>query len=198
MKSKNRLRFDLTTEGGRSLLQQFFPELAKTIPATTSELLIVDALAAHRELLTADPPYAAAVGARQAEAAQKRAALEAKVSAQLAAANARAAKKTAKAEAKPGSVIETDGPEPEEFAEPNGHDQAVEDMGIDDPNMSPAEAKEAGLALMRELFGAGKVAEMKAIQKAWGVAKFYDIPNEKGHEFYRQALQTMHETGLRK
>lgn len=197
MKSKNRLRFDLTTEGGRSLLQQFFPELAKTIPATTSELLIVDALAAHRELLTADPPYAAAVGARHAEVAQKRAALEAKVSRQLAAANARAAK-AAKAEAKPGSVIETDDPEPEEFAEPNGHDQAVEDMGIDDPNMSPAEAKEAGLALMRELFGAGKVAEMKAIQKAWGVAKFYDIPNEKGHEFYRQALQTMHETGLRK
>lgn len=82
---------------------------------------------------------------------------------------------------------------------PNGGagDQ-VEDMGLDDPNMSPAEAKEAGLVLMRELFGAGKVAEMKAIQKKWGVAKFYDIPVERAHEFYREAVQAMHETGLRK
>jgi hypothetical protein len=92
-------------------------------------------------------------------------------------------------------------PTPEDLTSPvpnGGAGDQVEDMGLDDPNMSPAEAKEAGLVLMRELFGAGKVAEMKAIQKKWGVAKFYDIPVERAHEFYREAVQAMHETGLRK
>jgi hypothetical protein len=64
--------------------------------------------------------------------------------------------------------------------------------------MSPAEAKEAGLALVREAYAAGKVAQVKALQKAWGIAKFYDIPNEKGHEFFAAVMKLAHETGLRK
>ena len=78
-------------------------------------------------------------------------------------------------------------------------DQAVEDdLGLVDPNMTPAEAKEAGLAIVREAYAAGKVAQVKALQKAWGIAKFYDIPIERGHEFYRQVMKLAHETGLRK
>ena len=81
----------------------------------------------------------------------------------------------------------------------NGQDQAVEDeLGLMDPNMSPAEAKEAGLALVREAYAAGKVAQVKALQKAWGIAKFYDIPNDKGHEFFAAVMKLAHETGLRK
>lgn len=131
-------------------------------------------------------------------------AIDAAAAAIDAAAAAKAAKRAARQQAAANArgvepVLRTPSEDDLTGPEPNGADtESVEDMGLDDPNMSPAEAKEAGLALMRELFGAGKVAEMKAIQKAWGVAKFYDIPNEKGHEFYRHALQTMHETGLRK
>ena len=64
--------------------------------------------------------------------------------------------------------------------------------------MSPAEAKEAALAIVREVYEAGKAAQVRALQKAWGSAKFYDIPDEKGHEFYPQVMKMAHETGLRK
>jgi hypothetical protein len=64
--------------------------------------------------------------------------------------------------------------------------------------MSPGEAKEAALGLVREIYAAGKVAEVKALQRAWSIAKFYDVPDAKGHEFFRQVMQLAHETGLRK
>jgi hypothetical protein len=65
-------------------------------------------------------------------------------------------------------------------------------MGLADPSMSPGEAKEAGLALVRQMYAAGKVAEVKLLQKQYGVAKFYDVPLEKGHQFYREVLAISH------
>lgn len=115
---------------------------------------------------------------------------------QAAAAKARAAKaaKAGSAPVGPDTLIEDPiGPRT------NGQDQAVEDeLGLVDPNMSPAEAKEAGLALVREAYAAGKVAQVKALQKSWQIAKFYDIPNERGHEFFAAVMKLAHETGLRK
>jgi hypothetical protein len=105
---------------------------------------------------------------------------------QAAAAKARAAK-AAKA-AGPDTLIEE--------GAPNG--AAEDDLGLTDPNMSPAEAKEAALAIVREVYEAGQTAQVRALQKAWGGGKFYDLPDEKGHEFYRQVLKMAHETGLRK
>jgi hypothetical protein len=72
-----------------------------------------------------------------------------------------------------------------------------EDLGLTDPSMSPAEAKEAGLVLVREIYAAGKVVEVKALQKEYGVAKFYDVPIEKGHAFHRRVMEVAHATGLR-
>jgi hypothetical protein len=115
---------------------------------------------------------------------------------QEAAANARAAK-VAKQQAR-GPVS---GPVDDDVAGPsgNGDGEQVEDLGLlDDPSMSPGEAREAGLALVREAYAAGKVAQVKALQKAWGIAKFYDIPVEKGHEFYAQVMKLALQTGIRK
>ena len=108
---------------------------------------------------------------------------------QAAAAKARAAK-AAKAAAPVENGEDLSGPV-------NGHDDA-EDIGLTDPGMSPAEAKEAALGLVREIYAAGKVAEVKALQRAWSIAKFYDVPDAKGHEFYQQVMKLAHETGLRK
>jgi hypothetical protein len=82
---------------------------------------------------------------------------------------------------------------------PNGQDQD-DDLGMtppDDPSMSPGEARELGLALVREIYAAGKVAEVKALQKEYGIAKFYDVPVEKGHQFYRRVMSVAQAAGLR-
>ena len=114
-----------------------------------------------------------------------------KANRQQAAANARAAKAAKTGQTPVEDVLgPADGPE----------DQApqAEDLGLADPSMSPAEAKEAGLALVRECYAAGKVAEVKALQKEWQVAKFYDVPIPRGHEFYQRVMKMAVETGIRK
>lgn len=72
-----------------------------------------------------------------------------------------------------------------------------DDMGLAAPGMSPGEAKEAALVLVREAFNAGHVAEVKALQKELGVALFYDVPVENGHTFYQRAMQLAQGVGLR-
>lgn len=119
-----------------------------------------------------------------------------KANRQAAAANARAAKA---AKTSPTPVEDVLGPaEPPPLPEANGAGDQVEDLGLIDPNMSPAEAKEAGLVLVREVYAAGKVAEVKALQKEWAVAKFYDVPDVKGHEFFQRVMKMAVETGIRK
>jgi hypothetical protein len=80
----------------------------------------------------------------------------------------------------------------------NGSADDDEDIGLTDPGMSPGEARDAGLALVREAYAAGHVAPVKILQKAWGVSKFYDVPVEKGNEFYQQAMKLAQETGIRR
>ena len=63
--------------------------------------------------------------------------------------------------------------------------------------MSPGEAKDAALALVRECYSAGHVAEVKALQKELNVAKFYDVPVEGGHAFYQRVMQLAQGVGLR-
>ncbi len=114
-----------------------------------------------------------------------------KTNRQQAAANARAAK-AAKAGQTPVEDVLGPADSPEDQA------PEAEDLGLADPSMSPAEAKEAGLALVRECYAAGKVAEVKALQKEWQVAKFYDVPIPRGHEFYQRVMKMAVETGIRK
>jgi hypothetical protein len=65
-------------------------------------------------------------------------------------------------------------------------------------SMSPGEARDAGLALVRQAYAAGRVAEVKALQKQWQVAKFYDIAVEQGHAFYAQAMKLAQAAGLQR
>jgi hypothetical protein len=72
-----------------------------------------------------------------------------------------------------------------------------DDLGLDAPGMSPGEAKEAGLALVREAYAAGHVKEVKELQKEFNVAKFYDVPVENGHVFYQRVMKMAQGVGIR-
>jgi hypothetical protein len=132
--------------------------------------------------------------------AETAAEMQKRVNRQLAAANARAAKAAKAAEQPEPTPGDTSlmGPAEPSPVEANGAGDQIEDLGLIDPSMSPAEAKEAGLVLVRECYAAGKVAEVKALQKEWQVAKFYDVPDVKGHEFFQRVMKMAVETGIRK
>ena len=195
MQAQLNFTFDLGSAAGRAEFQRMFRHLLTSDPLPS---LPDDRLGMPTPVLPLPPQNPSSIPDDPDRAAA------AKAGRQEAAAKARAAKAAKAAEAGNGSLVDTgadlSGPEP------NGQgtvslrqDQAVEDdLGLVDPNMSPAEAKEAGLALVREAYAAGKMAQVKALQKAWGIAKFYDIPNEKGHEFFAAVMKLAHETGLRK
>ncbi len=74
-----------------------------------------------------------------------------------------------------------------------------DDMGLGEnaSSMSPAEARDAGLALVREVYSAGHVAEVKSLQKTLNVAKFYDVPVDSGHAFYARVMKLAQGVGLR-
>jgi hypothetical protein len=196
MQAQLNFTFDLGSAAGRAEFQRMFRHLLTSDPLPSLSDRQGMPLAPDLPLppqnpssIPDDPDRAAAAKAGRQEAAAK----------------ARAAKAAKAAEAGNGSLAADSGADLS-GPEPNGQgtaslrqDQAVEDeLGLVDPNMSPAEAKEAGLALVREAYAAGKVAQVKALQKAWGITKFYDIPNEKGHEFFAAVMKLAHETGLRK
>jgi hypothetical protein len=122
-----------------------------------------------------------------------------------AAANARAAKQSQQAQAKLNPSVD-DRPVGVGGAA-NGGDQAgpADDIDADDdalglnsPSMSPGEAKDAALALVREAYSAGHVAQVKALQKELGVAKFYDVDVTTGHAFYQRVMKLAHEVGIRR
>jgi hypothetical protein len=77
-------------------------------------------------------------------------------------------------------------------------DDSDEDIGLEDPSMSPGEAREAALALVREAYTSGHVAAVKALQKELQVAKFYDVPVANGNAFYARVMKLAHETGIRR
>lgn len=74
---------------------------------------------------------------------------------------------------------------------------AADDMGLVPPSMSPGEARDAALVLVREAYSSGHTAEVKALQKQLNVAKFYDVPPEDGHKFYQQAMKLAQGVGIR-
>jgi hypothetical protein len=116
----------------------------------------------------------------------------AKANRQAAAANARAAKGK-----KGGPVEQVLGPEEAgDPAQANGQDQPDDDMGLVPPAMSPGEARDAALALVRQAYAAGHVAEVKALQKEYNVAKFYDVPVTEGHAFYQRVMQLLQSVGI--
>jgi hypothetical protein len=77
-------------------------------------------------------------------------------------------------------------------------DDTDDALGLNSPSMSPGEAKDAGLALVREAYSAGHVAQVKALQKELGVAKFYDVDVTNGHAFYQRVMKLAHEVGIRR
>ena len=79
----------------------------------------------------------------------------------------------------------------------NGLDNDSDDLGLDTPGMSPGEAKDAALALVREVYSSGHVAEVKALQKELNVAKFYDVDVAKGHTFYQRVMKLAQGVGIR-
>lgn len=85
----------------------------------------------------------------------------------------------------------------------------LEDMFGDDPGdaddadvtganagLSPAEALDLGLTLVRAVYNAGHKKEVKELQAAFGVAKFADVPVDRGHDFYKLVLALAEKTGV--
>jgi hypothetical protein len=115
------------------------------------------------------------------------------------AAKARAAK-AAKAEAQaqataldPDPVVDLTGPA---NGDGTGTTDDADDLGLAPTTMSPAEAKEASLALLRDIY-AVHPANVKALQKDLKVAKFSDVPVSDGHAFYKQVVKIAQDVGMR-
>ena len=115
---------------------------------------------------------------------------------QAQAAKARAAKAAKQAEAQAAAAAAT--PVPDLIGPANGEDTSedADDLGLAPTSMSPAEAKEASLALLRDIF-AVHPANVKALQKDLKVAKFSDVSVSDGHELYRKVVRIAHDVGMR-
>jgi hypothetical protein len=122
-----------------------------------------------------------------------------KAARQQQAANARAAKANKQTRVSGGQQGQQTPPmsAPADVAGTNGAGPDDDDDLFGAPSMSPGEAKEAGLALVREVYSAGHVAQVKALQKDMAVAKFYDVPVDQGHVFYERVMQLAVSVGLR-
>lgn len=62
--------------------------------------------------------------------------------------------------------------------------------------LSPAEALDLGLTLVRAIYNAGHKREVKELQATFAVAKFSDIPVDRGHEFYKLVLALSEKIGV--
>jgi hypothetical protein len=189
MQAQLNFTFDLGSAAGRAEFQRMFGHLLQ--PETPAIIMSDDG----SNIPAQEDPVPVKVNPSSIPTDPDRAAA-AKAGRQQAAAHARAAKAS---KAAPSSLTPADN---EDLSGPSGTngatgDQLVggddpDDMGLADPSMSPGEAKEAGLVLVRQMYAAGKVAEVKGLQKKYGVAKFYDVPLERAHGFYREVLAISH------
>jgi hypothetical protein len=197
MQAQLNFTFDLGSAAGRAEFQRMFQHLLLPVPVelpSPSEIEegVERILVQRRDPPPAEPAKAANPSSIPSDPDR---AAAAKAGRQQAAAHARTAKAN---KAVPSSLT----PDDEDLSGPSGTngatgDQLVggddpDDMGLSDPSMSPGEAKEAGLVLVRQMYAAGKVAEVKGLQKKYGVAKFYDVPLERAHGFYREVLAISH------
>ena len=183
MQAQLNFTFDLGSPAGRAEFRRMFRHLLTS--NNNDEMLLDDrqGMPIAPDLEPQPEPAKVNPSSIPSDPARAEAALAGR---QAAAAKARAAKA---AKAVPGNGAAEDLGDQLVGDEP---DADTDDMGLADPSMSPGEAKEAGLALVRQMYAAGKVAEVKLLQKQYGVAKFYDVPLEKGHQFYREVLAISH------
>ena len=147
--------------------QQLLASVFKVQNPTAQTVLVQAGLAAQEGFETTPPTTSVIPTNRQLAAAKARAAKD--------------AKKTVKA------------PELNDDAQAELH-EPIEFP--DAASMSPGEARDAGLALVRQAYAAGHTAPVKALQKQWAVAKFYDVPVDQGHEFYQAAMKLSQSVGL--
>jgi hypothetical protein len=107
-------------------------------------------------------------------------------------ANARAAKTAKQAQNQPA---------PKDVSGPlNGLDDPDDDpLGLNPStaSMSPAEALEEGLSLVRQAYYAGHTVEVKALQQEFNVATFKDVPVTAGHQLYASAMKMAQHVGMR-
>ena len=101
-----------------------------------------------------------------------------------------------------GQKLDKDAPAPdlglgtEDDAEEDGDDLG---LGVTEPSSrSGAEAKEEARNLVNGLWNAGHKKEVKALQAKLGVVKFYDVPEQDGHKFYKLALELAEKVGHQK
>lgn len=62
--------------------------------------------------------------------------------------------------------------------------------------LSPVEARARGLLLVRQIYNLGFKREVKVLQQQFGVAKFSDVPPDKGHDFFRLVTELAERTGV--
>lgn len=62
--------------------------------------------------------------------------------------------------------------------------------------LSPTEALERALAGARQIYNHGFRKEIQTLQRECGVAKFADVPADKGHEFLARVLRLAEQTGV--
>jgi hypothetical protein len=187
------MSFDLGTASGRTEFQQIFGHLL--VPGIVPGERVPGTFPNTGSSIPDDPVRAAAALAGRQEAAAKARAAKAAKAAGAAGPEGVNRGLGSLGPLEGGPLVR--GPT-EDLAGPDGANgdatDPADDLGLADPSMSPGEAKDAGLALVRQMYAAGKVTEVKALQKRWAVAKFYDVPLERAHEFYGEALKISHAT----
>jgi hypothetical protein len=101
-------------------------------------------------------------------------------------------------------------PNPVPAAEPAAASDPVDDIFGDDPTgtddedpttiantgLSPAEALDRGLTLVRAVYNGGHKREVKELQQKFAVAKFADVPAVRGHEFFKLVTALAEKTGI--
>jgi hypothetical protein len=193
--------FDLETEADRVAIMTRIDDMLR-MSGVKADVVPLAGNGADEAPMPSDHPPSEARGMRVGGAAQTPDLAPAKVPSPgrvAAAANARAAKQAQQkstSDAPPNQLASA----ADLAGGTNGQDQSDDDdaLGLNAPSMSPGEAKDAALAIVREAYSAGHVAQVKALQKELGVAKFYDVDVAGGHAFYQRVMKLAHEVGIRR
>lgn len=66
-----------------------------------------------------------------------------------------------------------------------------------DASLSPHDALEKGLGILRNLYNAGHKDQVRQIQRDLGVLKFNEVPDQRGHDLYKAAVTVAESVGMR-
>jgi hypothetical protein len=75
-------------------------------------------------------------------------------------------------------------------------DDEVEDLGLKEPGMTPAEAHNYAMGGIRNAYNAGHKDLVRALSKRLGVSKFDEIPLSEGHALYKEVALLMEKVGM--